>query len=200
MTVGVDEVGRGCWAGPLAAGAVALKAPIVGLADSKVLTKLTRERLDVLIRSEALAFGVGWASVEEIDRLGLTEAVRLAMHRAVFEAEATAQQLATELIVDGSFNFFAGDERARTLIDADASVPEVSAASILAKVARDRWMAGIAAKEFPVYGFERHVGYGTALHREQLRTHGVSRLHRRSFRPIKEFLERPSPTLSNDNV
>lgn len=193
MIVGVDEVGRGCWAGPLAAGAVALASPIVGLADSKVLTKIARERLDVLIRAEALAFGVGWASVEEIDRLGLTAAVRLAMQRAVLAAEALAQRPAAEIIVDGSFNFFANDARARTLVSADALVPEVSAASILAKVARDRWMTEVAAKDFPLYGFEKHVGYGTMLHREQLQAHGVSSLHRRSFRPIKELLERQVP-------
>ncbi len=188
MIVGIDEVGRGCWAGPVAAGAVALRTPLVGLADSKVLTKLARGRLDALIRTEALAYGVGWASAEEVDRFGLTEAVRLAMQRAVLAAETLARQTATELIIDGSFNFFAGDARARTLVGADALVPEVSAASIIAKVARDRWMAEIAAKQFPLYGFEKHVGYGTALHRERLRLHGVSSLHRRSFRPIKELL------------
>lgn len=188
MIVGVDEVGRGCWAGPVAAGAVALKKPLTGLADSKVLTKLARQRLDVLIRAKALTFGIGWADVEEVNRLGLTGAVRLAMQRALSKAEALAQQPATELIIDGSFNFFAGDTRARTLIDADATVPEVSAASIIAKVARDRWMAEVAARDFPLYGFEKHVGYGTVLHRERLRLYGVSPLHRRSFRPIKDLL------------
>ncbi|HEY8999021.1 MAG TPA: ribonuclease HII [Candidatus Saccharimonadales bacterium] len=188
MILGIDEVGRGCWAGPVAAGAVALRVPLPSLADSKTLSKKTRERLDALIRAEALAFGVGWASVEEIDSLGLTEAVRLAMRRAVLAAEESACQKADELIVDGKYNFFADDVRARVLVGADALIPSVSAASILAKVARDRWMSSVASKDFPAYGFEKHVGYGTALHRERLQLHGVSALHRRSFRPIKELL------------
>lgn len=189
MILGIDEVGRGCWAGPVAAGAVALRAPIVGLNDSKKLTKLARTRLDEIIRAKALAFGIGWASAEEVDRLGLTEAVRLAMHRAVDEAEANVGVKASELIIDGSYNFFAEDLRARTVVGADALIPEASAASIIAKVARDTWMATHAAKEFPAYQFEKHVGYGTALHAAMLKLHGVSELHRRSFRPIKELLD-----------
>lgn len=188
MILGVDEVGRGCLAGPVAAGAVALRLPLEGLADSKVLTKLARKRMDAVIRAKALAFGVGWASVEEINIFGLTQALRLAMQRAVTEAEASAAQAATEIIIDGSFNFFKGDPRAHTMVGADALIPEVSAASIIAKVARDQWMAEVAAKQFPLYQFEKHVGYATALHRELLRAHGVSALHRRSFQPVKELL------------
>jgi ribonuclease HII len=200
MILGIDEVGRGCWAGPVVAGAVALNTPVVGLNDSKKLTKLARARLDQTIRIEALAFGVGWASVEEVDRLGLTEAVRLAMHRAVAEAEANAGEKASELIVDGSYNFFAEDPRARTVVGADAIIPEASAASIIAKVARDTWMATDAARDFPAYQFEKHVGYGTALHLAMLKLYGVSTLHRKSFRPIKELLEWPVPSVNNDNV
>jgi len=180
MIVGIDEVGRGCWAGPLVAGAVALGAPIVGLKDSKKLTRLQRERLDAEIRVSAKAFGLGWVAAEEIDTLGLTEAVRLAMQRALAEIMLEFD----ELIVDGNYNFFADDSRSRAVIGADNSVPAVSAASIIAKVARDHFMAEASLK-FPGYGFEKHVGYGTAAHQAALLANGLTELHRRCFRPIQ---------------
>ena len=184
MIVGVDEVGRGCWAGPLVSGAVALRTPIVGLDDSKVLTKKRREALAAQITIEAAAIGLGWVTPVEVDEVGLTEAVRLAMRRAVEQIACTFD----ELIVDGNFNFFPEDKRARAIIKADATVPAVSAASILAKVARDKWMATEAARQYPDYQFDKHVGYGTALHRKALAEYGVSPIHRRSYKPIQELL------------
>lgn len=181
MILGIDEVGRGCWAGPLVAGAVVLAKPIEGLADSKVLAKARREGLDVIIRQNALGIGLGWVQPNELDEIGLTEAVRLAMQRALAEVACKFD----EIIVDGNYNFFPKDARARAVIKADGSVPAVSAASIIAKVARDKWMAEHAAKQFPLYQFEKHVGYGTKMHQEMLRLHGVCELHRRSFKPVR---------------
>ncbi len=182
MIVGIDEVGRGSWAGPLVAGAVLLKKPIPGLADSKQLNRLQREQLDVAIRKVA-AVGLGWVAPVEVDELGLTEAVRLAMQRALSEIS----QPYTEIIIDGNYNFLENNPRAHALVKADASVPAVSAASIVAKVARDNWMRE-AAKQYAVYGFEKHVGYGTKLHKEMLHLHGVCELHRRSYAPVREVL------------
>jgi ribonuclease HII len=179
MIVGLDEVGRGCWAGPLVAGAVLLGDPIEGLRDSKKLTRIKREKLDAEIRVSALGFGLGWVTVDEIDGLGLTKAVGLAMRRALQEIVAPYEKI----IVDGNFNFFAKDPRSEALIGADDLVPAVSAASIIAKVARDKFMAN-QALQFPDYGFERHVGYGTRFHQLALDTHGLTILHRKRFKPI----------------
>lgn len=183
MIVGIDEVGRGCWAGPLVAGAVLLGAPIAGLKDSKKLSKKHREKLDAEIRVSALAFGLGWVPAEEIDQVGLTEAVRLAMERALAQITVAYDQI----IVDGNFNFFAGNAKSLAVIGADNTVPAVSAASIIAKVARDAYMAQ-AAQRFPEYGFENHVGYGTAAHQLALQTNGLTELHRRCFKPIQALL------------
>jgi len=182
ITAGLDEVGRGCWAGPLVAGAVVFEKPIAGLKDSKKLTKKQRERLAEQIQAQAVAVGLGWVKPAELDEIGLTAAVKLAMERALAQIAAEYD----ELIIDGNLNFFPENPRAEAVIKADDSVPAVSAASIVAKVARDNYMAQIAA-EYPDYGFEKHVGYGTALHLERLKLHGVSDLHRRSFKPIQRL-------------
>jgi ribonuclease HII len=183
MIVGVDEVGRGCWAGPLVAGAVLLAKPIPGLKDSKKLSKKQRERLDVLIRDQAVAYGIGWVEPAEIDALGLTASVRLAMQRAVQQIQAPYDAL----IIDGNYNFLSDIPLSSCLIKADDTVPAVSAASIIAKVARDAYMAESIAQH-PGYGFEKHVGYGTAQHSAALKELGVSIMHRRSFAPIKAML------------
>jgi ribonuclease HII len=183
MIIGIDEVGRGCWAGPVVAGAVLLGEPIVGLRDSKKLSKRARERLDADIRVQATAFGLGWVPADELDRIGLTAAVGLAMRRAVAAIEAPYEQI----IIDGNYNFLADDPKATCLIKADDSVPAVSAASILAKVARDNYMATMD-RIYPGYAFEKHVGYGTAAHIAALKALGVSELHRQSFAPIKALL------------
>ncbi|MFI5275249.1 MAG: ribonuclease HII [Candidatus Saccharimonadales bacterium] len=184
MVVGIDEVGRGCWAGPLVAGAVILDKPIPGLNDSKLLTKRQRSALSEQILTRAAAVGLGWVSSQEVDAFGLTAAVRLAMQRAVAQIEVVFE----EIIIDGNYNFLADDVRARTIVRADAAVPAVSAASIVAKVARDNWMCTQAAKQFPVYGFDKHVGYGTKQHHDMLVKHGICPLHRQSYRPIQYVL------------
>lgn len=185
MIVGLDEVGRGCWAGPIVAGAVILDQPIQGVTDSKLLTKKRREELAAKIHAQAIAVGLGWVSVEEIDALRLTEAVRLAMQRAL----GCIGNAYEEIIIDGNYNFFPDDSRSRAIVRADFTVPTVSAASIVAKVARDSWMATEAVRLYPGYQFEKHVGYGTALHRQLLAEHGVCALHRRSFKPVQALAE-----------
>jgi ribonuclease HII len=185
MILGIDEVGRGCWAGPVVAGAVILRESIPGLADSKKLTKLQRERLDAQIRLDAVAIGLGWVTSAEVDSIGLTEAVRLAMARAV--AEIPQGQGYDELIIDGNYNFLLNNPKSRCLIKADDTVPSVSAASIVAKVARDAYMSN-ASLDYPGYHFEKHVGYGTAAHLAALKIQGVCDLHRRSFAPIRAIL------------
>ena len=192
LVVGVDEVGRGCWAGPLVAGAVILKQPIKGLRDSKKLSRAQREGLAVEIEREAMAIGLGWVDPATIDAIGLTAAVRLAMERAVAQIAVAYD----EVIIDGAYNFLAHLQRRTgpkisTLIKADDLIPAVSAASIMAKVARDSYMSELALK-YPDYGFERHVGYGTALHLAQLKLQGVTPDHRRSYKPIQALLH-PTP-------
>lgn len=193
VTVGLDEVGRGCWAGPLVAAAVAISdhedGPR-GLRDSKKLSRLQRERLDEQIRSQVKAYGVGWVSPSEIDSLGLTKAVQLAMLRAMKELHKICSAY-DELIIDGNYNFFANATglhtgNVQTAVRADDTYPAVSAASIVAKVARDNYMREIA-QQYPAYGFDKHVGYGTAAHLAALKRHGVTDVHRRSFRPIQSF-------------
>lgn len=187
--IGVDEVGRGCLAGPVAAGAVVLQKPIRGLKDSKLLTRQQRETFDVRIRERALGYGVGWASVQEINQFGLTEAVRLAMHRAVDEVLKTFNAV-EQLIVDGNYNYFANHPLralSRAVIKADQTVPAVSAASIIAKVARDLYMIDLTTK-YPGFGFESHVGYATPAHRQALRRLGATDIHRVNFRQVKDVL------------
>jgi ribonuclease HII len=181
MIIGVDEVGRGCWAGPLVAGAVLLGDLIPGLADSKKLSKIRRQQLDAQIRLNALAFGLGWVTPVELDKIGLTEAVRLAMQRAV---AAIGKQPYQQIVIDGNYNFLSDNPKSSCLIKADSLVPAVSAASIIAKVARDTYMAN-ASLQYPGYHFEKHVGYGTAAHAAALRLKGTCELHRRSFAPVR---------------
>jgi len=184
MIIGIDEVGRGCMAGPLVAGAVLLDKPIRGLKDSKKLTRAEREAFDRKIRAKATAFGLGWVMPDELDAVGLTHAVRLAMERALQAIEMPYE----EVIIDGNFNFLKHIEKTSTLIKADDTVPAVSAASILAKVARDTWMIN-AAKEYPGYGFESHVGYCTPAHRKALLDLGICKLHRLTFAPVRLVTE-----------
>lgn len=184
MTVGIDEVGRGCWAGPVVAGAVVLAQPISGLKDSKKLSKHQREKLGFMINEQAAAIGIGWVSAKEVDTIGLTAAVRLAMSRALDEIQVEYDAI----IIDGNFNFLADNPKATTIVKADDLIPAVSAASIVAKVARDNYMADLSL-QFPHYGFESHVGYGTAKHLAALHAHGVTGHHRKTVKPVAALLQ-----------
>lgn len=185
MIIGIDEVGRGCWAGPLVASAVLLDDSVViaGLKDSKKLSERRRNLINIEIQKHAQAIGVGWVDSIEVDTLGLTESVRLAMRRALQQIDYED----VDIIIDGNYNFLSDIPRTSALIKADDIVPAVSAASIVAKVARDNYMKEIATK-YPKYSFEKHVGYGTKLHRSALEEHGVTEVHRQSYKPIKDLL------------
>ena len=197
MILGIDEVGRGPWAGPLVVGAVILGgAEIDGLDDSKKLTKKRREALDVEIREKAAVWALGWVSAQELDDIGMSEALRLATRRAVeqIQAQCRQQNLAfSEIIIDGKVNFLRGtslEKFAMTMPKADGLIPSVSAASIVAKVARDQFMAEQAAV-YPGYGFASNAGYGVAKHRAAIERLGVTPLHRLSFAPLAKYAVTP---------
>lgn len=184
LIAGVDEAGRGPLAGPVVAAAVILDDlnPIVGLADSKKLTALKRERLYDEIRAKALCCSIAEASVEEIDSLNILNATLLAMRRAVEGLRLKPHKV----LVDGN-RLPVLDVLAEAIVKGDSKVPAISAASILAKVHRDRWCLQLHA-QYPEYGFDRHKGYGTEAHLQALRTHGATPWHRHSFAPVAEVL------------
>ena len=180
--MGIDEVGRGAWAGPLVIGAVILDSPVKGLKDSKLLTARRRLKLAEEIFNSAIFAGLGWAEAEEIDEYGLSAAHALACRRAVKNSPDCKQ-----IIIDGNFNYLSDHLNTICMIKADQTIPAVSAASIIAKVARDNYMAGLHT-DFPLYNFLKNVGYGTKIHREALMTQGPTSHHRRSFEPIASLL------------
>ncbi len=189
--LGIDEVGRGPWAGPLLIGAVILNntdAPWCNdLADSKQLTAKKRENLNQLIIENAAAVGLGWVSSKELDHIGLSRALKLATRRAVKQIQIKKVPF-SEIIIDGTINFLTDtpfEKHVTTLKKADALIKEVSAASIVAKVARDNYMKELA-EDYPNYGFEKHVGYGTTMHREALKKYGPCPEHRLSFKPLSQ--------------
>ena len=186
LVAGVDEAGRGPLAGPVVAAAVILDdlKPITGLADSKTLSARQRERLSEAIHARALCFSVAQASVEEIDQLNILQATLLAMRRAVMGLRLKPNKV----LVDGN-RLPTLEIMAEAVVQGDRKVPAISAASILAKVARDRWCLEIDA-EYPAYGFAAHKGYGTAQHLEALKRHGATPWHRRSFSPVAQVLLR----------
>lgn len=182
---GVDEAGRGPLAGPVFAAAVILDdpSPITGLADSKKLTAKRRDALAIEIKARSLCWAVASATVEEIDTLNILQASLLAMRRAVMELQTQP----AEILVDGLYVPKVGMP-ARAIVQGDASVAAISAASILAKVARDAWMLELHTT-YPEFGFDRHKGYGTALHMAALRRLGPTPQHRRSFAPVRNALK-----------
>jgi ribonuclease HII len=184
LMAGVDEAGRGPLAGPVVAAAVILDElnPIKGLADSKKLTALRREALYDEIRAKALCCSIALATAEEIDSLNILQATMLAMKRAVDGLRLKPNKV----LVDGN-RLPTLVILAEAIVKGDALVPSISAASILAKVYRDRWCAEFHL-EYPQYGFAGHKGYGTAEHLAALRLHGACPQHRRSFAPVAEVL------------
>lgn len=188
LVAGVDEAGRGPLAGPVVAAAVILDdlRPIAGLDDSKKLTALRREALFDEIRAKALCFAIAEASVEEIDQLNILQATLLAMRRAVMGLRLKP----VRVLVDGN-QLPRLDVPSEAIVKGDALVKSISAASILAKVHRDRWCNEVH-EHFPHYGFSAHKGYGTVVHMEALRAHGACIHHRRSFAPVAQVLVRPA--------
>ena len=185
LIAGVDEAGRGPLAGPVIAAAVILHPdrPIAGLADSKALTETKREKLFSEIRQHALSWAVARATVAEIDSLNILQASLVAMQRAVAQLKVAP----LTVLVDGNIcpSFPCA---ARAIVKGDQTEACISAASIVAKVLRDRLML-LLDKHYPAYGFAKHKGYGTAVHMKALREHGASRVHRRSFAPVAECSE-----------
>ena len=184
LVAGVDEVGRGPLAGAVVAAAVILTSErwIDGLADSKVLTEKRRNELDMEIREKALAWSLGRAEVEEIDQINILQASLLAMKRAVEGLKVQPDHLK----IDGNKKI-AMPLSMETIIKGDSKVAAISAASIIAKVARDREMVELD-KQYPEYGFARHKGYPTKAHREALQKYGVLSCHRKSFKPVRELI------------
>ena len=182
---GVDEAGRGPWAGPVSAAAVILKprTRIAGLDDSKKLSAATREALEVEIKDRAVAWAVGFASVEEIAELNILQATGLAMRRAV-EALAVTPVFA---LVDGNYRFVLPCE-VRTVIGGDGLSASIAAASILAKTARDRLMVAFDA-DYPGYGFAAHKGYGAPAHIQAIKDLGPCAIHRMTWAPLRQALE-----------
>lgn len=185
LVCGVDEAGRGPWAGPVSAGAVILNPDDLppGINDSKALTEKRRFALEPQIKTRALAWGVGFASVEEIAELNILQATGLAMRRAV---EALALQPAAAL-VDGNYRFKLPCE-VQTVVKGDSRSLSIAAASILAKTARDRVMIDLDA-QYPQYGFARHKGYNAPVHSAALKALGPCPAHRPSWAPIRALLE-----------
>ncbi len=199
MILGIDEVGRGPWAGPLVVGAVVLGGvEIEGLTDSKKLTKKRRELLYDEIYERVSGIGLGWVTSEEIDTIGLSASLKLATKRAVQQVTEPYH----EIIIDGTINFLSDtplEQYVTTLKKADLLIPSVSAASIVAKVARDRYMA-TQDEVYEGYNFASHVGYGTDAHREAITRLGVTPLHRLSFAPLARYRPREVATVKTQLV
>ena len=177
MIAGVDEVGRGCLAGPVIAASVILKRPIKGLMDSKRLSSKKREDLSQIIIENSV-FAIGAADSHEIDKINILQASLLAMQRSLEKLDMQPKKV----LVDGNHIFETSIE-IEAIVGGDNLIPSISAASIVAKVFRDRLMMAYS-KEFPNYGFDKHKGYPTKLHKEMLKKYGLTRIHRRTFKGV----------------
>ncbi|OGY52407.1 MAG: ribonuclease HII [Candidatus Buchananbacteria bacterium RIFCSPLOWO2_01_FULL_56_15] len=184
LIAGLDEAGRGSWAGPLVAGAVILDPAkkIPGVRDSKLLRPIQRQSLFEVITQNVLGWSVGIVSAATIDEIGLGPANRLAFEIAVANLDVPPDYLLIDALPLPTVPI-----PSASIVGADRSITSVAAASIVAKVYRDRLMHEFA-KRYPRYGFHRHKGYGTALHHQMIRRYGICDLHRKSFRPVKHFL------------
>jgi ribonuclease HII len=203
MILGIDEVGRGAWAGPLVVGAVAFDDELATchpelvsgsgkLKDSKQLTKHQRETLSLQIKSSAVAVGIGWVDAVTLDKIGLSQALKLATIRAFAHIPPDICNQLDQIIIDGTIKLL-DDPRVITLVKADAKIAAVSAGAIAAKVARDTYMQRLS-RLFPDYNFEKHVGYGTASHRTALERFGaLDGIHRKSFAPVAKVCGDYSP-------
>lgn len=186
--LGLDEAGRGPLAGPVSAAAVYYtgKAPIPGVTDSKKISAKKRETLSFILTNHPCVFwGLGLVSSSEIDQINILEATKLAMERAIADLEEKYKIKADYLILDGKMQLNLPVNQI-SIIKADEKIFSVSAASIIAKVARDRLMLKMA-KKYPEYGFEKHKGYGTKLHLERIKKYGPCLIHRKTFRPLSEW-------------
>ena len=177
MIAGVDEVGRGCLAGPVIAASVILKRPIKGLMDSKRLSSKKREDLSQIIIENSV-FAIGAADSQEIDQINILQASLLAMQRSLEKLDMQPKKV----LVDGNHIFETSIE-IEAIVGGDNLIPSISAASIVAKVFRDRLMMAYS-KEFPNYGFDKHKGYPTKLHKEMLKKYGLTRIHRKTFKGV----------------
>ena len=177
MIAGIDEVGRGCLAGPVVAASVILKNPIQGIKDSKKLSPKRREQLSFEIMEKSI-FGIGIATNQEIDEMNILQASLLAMRRSLENLDIKPKKV----LVDG-MHIFKTSIEIEPIVGGDNLVPSISAASIIAKVHRDKLMTDYS-KEFPNFEFQKHKGYPTTLHREMLRKYGSTRIHRKTFRGV----------------
>ena len=177
MIAGVDEVGRGCLAGPVIAASVILKRPIKGLMDSKRLSSKKREDLSQIIIKNSI-FAIGAADSQEIDQINILQASLLAMQRSLEKLDMQPKKV----LVDGNHIFETSIE-IEAIVGGDNLIPSISAASIVAKGFRDRLMMAYS-KEFPNYGLDKHKGYPTKLHKEMLKKYGLTRIHRRTFKGV----------------
>lgn len=186
LEAGTDEAGRGCLAGPVTAAAVILKPDFKHplLDDSKKLSANQREELKSIIEASALAYGVAHISPEKIDEINILQASILAMHKALEKLEVQPEHI----LVDGNKFHPFGDIPYQCIVGGDGKYQNIAAASILAKTHRDTYMQS-AAEKYPAYGWQRNKGYPTAEHREAIRLHGITPLHRKSFRLLPEQLE-----------
>jgi ribonuclease HII len=183
MVIGVDEVGRGCLAGPMVIGLVSLSVPINGLTDSKLVSKNKRQILETEIYLMSDMALLAWVWPHEIDKLGLTLSMTLAIERGLSLIKTNP----SDIIIDGNINYLPLNPSSRTVVGADKIIPSVSAASIIAKVARDRYMHMIS-EYLPEYDFSSNVGYGTKKHFQVLNSIGPSTIHRFSFAPINSYV------------
>lgn len=188
--VGVDEAGKGPWAGPVTAAAIVIhshKQVVKNVRDSKLMTRAQREKAFSKIIKKSSAFGIGICSEKEIDRIGIQKSVKKAMKLALKNMQTKFNLKISYLIVDGSRTMPLRQKNSKRILRGGLYHYSISAASVLAKVTRDELMRKMA-KQYPNYGFEKHVGYGTKLHMDKLKMYGLSPIHRKSFAPIKNML------------